>query len=111
MSDDPELWLAQADPRKLAIWQAFYRVEPWGNDQHSQAMTSAMVSGVMAITAAGLGGKFSPQNESDFMPADWAYSRPSGRLKRPSVATRKKQIELLKSVFPKAAGRDNGNIT
>lgn len=68
---DPESWLDSVSPRTLALWQAFYRIEPWGRDYERDAILSMMVSQVSSFIAAGNGAKVKPIPMADFMPAEW----------------------------------------
>lgn len=69
--DDPEAWLDTVSPRTLAIWSAFYRVEPWGNEYERSAGVAALISAQTAMIAATVAQKMTPQPVSDFMPSNW----------------------------------------
>lgn len=69
--DDPEQWLHEASSRKLAFWEAFFRVEPFGCDWERDAIQSMLLSHLMITVAATAGGKGKPQKLEDFMPVVW----------------------------------------
>ena len=69
--DDPEQWLHEASSRKVAFWEAFFRVEPFGCDWERHAVQSTLLSCLMSTVAATAGGKAKPQKIEDFMPGVW----------------------------------------
>jgi len=75
--DDPEQWLHEASSRKVAFWEAFFRVEPFGCDWERDAIKSTLLSCLMMTVAATAGGKGKPQKLEDFMPAIWEGARKS----------------------------------
>jgi len=67
--DDPEQWLHEATSRKLAIWEAYYKVEPWGSEWERSAMVTASVTNTVAACH---GVKKKDMSDlQDYMPADW----------------------------------------
>lgn len=69
--DDPEQWLHEASSRKLAFWEAFFKVEPFGCEWERHAIQSTLLSCLMVTVAATAGGKGKPQKLEDFMPGSW----------------------------------------
>ena len=101
--DDPEQWLQTASERKLTLWRAFYRLEPWGAEFHRSATQSAMTSGVMAMIAAGQGQKVEMRSMEDFMPSDWADAeKRKQKKKRPNTG---KVLGLFAKLAPTANKR------
>jgi len=69
--DDPEAWLDTVPERVLALWAAFYRVEPWGNGYERTAAISSLLSANLAMAAASCGSEMTIQPTGDFMPSNW----------------------------------------
>ena len=73
--DDPEAWLDSVDERTIAIWEAYYQIEPFGNQWQQTASLLSMLSVSQALQAATGGHKMKPLPPIDFMPHDslgWA---------------------------------------
>lgn len=85
--DDPERWLHEATPRKVAFWEAFFRVEPWGNEQFRGAVVSAQLDALRATVAATVGSKSKVASVADFMPHDWAERPPKVRVDSKAIRT------------------------
>ena len=100
--DDPEQWLEETTPRKLAIWQAFYRVEPWGNDYERSAVTNALLNAVLAMIGATNGQEIKTHGIDDYMPGDWTHRKKPVRLGRKAVQASKNAMAAL---FPTARQR------
>ena len=83
--DDPEQWLHEASPRKVAFWDAFFRVEPWGNDHYRSALTLAQLDALRATVAATVGSKSKVASVADFMPSNWAERPPKVRVDNDSI--------------------------
>ena len=75
--DDPEQWLHEASSRKVAFWEAFFRVEPFGCEWERDAIKSTLLSCLMVTVAATAGGKGKPQKLEDFMPGAWEGAKKS----------------------------------
>ena len=69
--DDPEAWLDTATERQLALWKAFYRLEPWGAEMHRSASTNTLLTSVLSMMAASHGQQLESSEMKDFMPSDW----------------------------------------
>jgi hypothetical protein len=102
--DDPEQWLHECTPRKLAIWQAFYRFEPWGADMEQAANMQTQISGLIAMYASAHGADAKPQPITDFMPADWEGAR-KPKPKKPKRKAIQAAKAICQSLFPSAAKR------
>jgi hypothetical protein len=76
--DDPEQWLHEATERKLATWEAFFHVEPWGCDWERSAMQTQHICNTIAASHGVK--KDNLYKLSDFMPSNW-----SGRKKAKQV--------------------------
>lgn len=77
--DDPEQWLHQADPRKVAFWLAFYQLEPWGNDYYRDSVHSMQLDALRATVAAPYmhkRKKIEIASVDDFMPSVWRSPKP-----------------------------------
>lgn len=85
--DDPEAWLETATERQLALWKAFYRLEPWGAEFHRSATTQSLLSGLLSMTAAANGGKLECREFAEYMPSDWIDLSKSSKSKGLSVDT------------------------
>ena len=95
--DDPEAWLETVPAKTLALWSAFYRVEPWGNDYEQMAVQSSLITMQTAMIAATNGAEFNPRDVADFMPANWADRKPKNRgvVDRESIKQSRKQLEAM----------------
>lgn len=78
--DDPEQWLHEATDRKIAIWEAFFQVEPWGCEWERTAIIASAISN----TTAAVHGvkKENLYKLQDFMPIGWAGRKPSNKGKK-----------------------------
>jgi hypothetical protein len=83
--DDPWQWLHEAEPEKVALWEAFYKVEPFGSEWEQSAMVAQSLTHVISATA----GVRSKSKLGDFMPDAW-----DGNKKR--VATRDETVKNFK---------------
>lgn len=101
--DDPEKWLHEAHPRKVAFWQAFFKVEPFGCDWERSALHSAQLSALTATVAATAGAKMKPQDIDAFMPTEWAFAKRN----RP-VTVDSQSIAKFQS-WAQGYGKKNGN--
>ena len=100
--DNPVAWLENIEPQTLAIWRAFYRVEPWGSEMERSAEQSSLTSLVLSMVAAGNGVEIKPQQVDDFMPGDWVppYSPLTNRRKPKRIGHVEGSRMLCESVFP-----------
>ncbi|QDV86915.1 phage tail assembly protein T [Stieleria magnilauensis] len=97
--DDPEAWLDSASERQLALWQAFYRIEPWGAEFHRSATQASLASAAISMAAAANGQKIEIQEFGSFMPSDWIGE--SKRKKRTKQAVNQ-SVKALSGMFPTA---------
>lgn len=68
--DDPEAWLDRVDQRTFDLWQAYYQIEPFGNEWAQTASTLSMISGMQSLIASANGQKMKVVEPLDFMPPD-----------------------------------------
>lgn len=61
----------QVSPRTLALWEAFYRVEPWGDDYARSAIQSQLTDSLTSVVAASYGVERKHLAMKDFMPGNW----------------------------------------
>lgn len=94
--DDPEAWLATVSQRTLAVWEAFYMLEPWGQDYQRDAIISAQLSALSCSVAASHGAKQKPIPVQDFMPANWH---------RPPVQANENSIKAAEKAFAAKWGK------
>jgi hypothetical protein len=71
--DDPEKWLANADKRVVKTWEAYWRLEPWGQPWHRHASMMMMLNAIYAMVVSWIGGdaKKCQRKFADWMPGDW----------------------------------------
>ena len=62
-------WLHEATPQKVAIWEAFFKLEPWGCDWERTATLAQAVSNTVAA-CHGVKRK-NLYKLADFMPMSW----------------------------------------
>lgn len=100
--DDPIAWLENIEPQTLAIWRAFYRVEPWGSEMERSAEQSSITSMLLSMMAAGNGVEVAPREVKDFMPGDWvsAYEPLTKRRESKKINQVEGSRMLCASVFP-----------
>jgi len=67
--------LHDSEPEKVALWEAFYKIEPFGNEWER----SAMVANTVATMVAASAGVKSKSQLSDFMPDNWDGRRSKKR--------------------------------
>jgi len=76
-------WLHEASPEKLATWDAFFKIEPWGCDWERTAVVAQTVSNTVAACH---GVKYkSLYKLSDFMPTSWFGRRKSKQTNVQSI--------------------------
>jgi hypothetical protein len=68
--EDPEAWLDRISYRTLAIWEAYSRIEPFGNDWQQTAAVLSMLSVQQSMIAATAGQKMTALSPIDFLPSD-----------------------------------------
>ena len=102
--DDPEGWLETVTSRQLALWKAFYQLEPWGADFERSAAQSALLSGQISMMAAGYGQQIESQGLEDFMPSDWANATKKQKPRRKRMSP-KRVGAMFASMFPTADKR------
>lgn len=75
---EPEQWLAEVDETTFRHWEAFYRLEPWGDEQLLLARLVNLVSILLASKAGKDGEDFIIKLE-ELMPYNWAW-RPQRKV-------------------------------
>ena len=100
-SDDPEQWLHTASERQLAVWQAFYKIEPFGAEFHRSAAQSSLLSQLIAYFAASVGCEEQASPMQDFMPSDWIDAKKRRKRKKlsPDESVRRAE-KVIASVVP-----------
>lgn len=68
---NPREWLEAISEEDLARWKAFDQLEPIGRSYEQSAMICMVVDWLMAMVAAGNGGKYVPRPFKAWMPGDW----------------------------------------
>lgn len=56
----------------LALWQAFFAVEPWGQEYERHAVTASLLSAIKAQIAATAGVRDKVIPFAEFMPGSWS---------------------------------------
>jgi hypothetical protein len=98
--DDPERWLANADPRVVRTWMAYWQLEPWGMPWHKHAsmmmFLQAMCSTIVGMWASKASKAPKPEMQ-DWMPSDWS----------PDPKAKPSQLEIAEKMdaFVKATSR------
>jgi hypothetical protein len=69
---EPEEWLAGIDEATYSKWEAYYRLEPWGDEQFLLARLISLVSLLVASKAGDKAEDFVIKLE-DLMPYNWAF--------------------------------------
>lgn len=103
--DDPEEWLEHVSPRTLALWEAFYRFEPWGADYERSAMQMHLADANMSMLAATVGQKRKTLLLKDFMPRDWAGHTPLPSTKPKGRKQLRAAQQICAAMFPTADKR------
>jgi len=99
--DDPEAWLDRAPQRVVAVWRAFYRLEPWGNDYQRHAVEASLLSRINATIGASFGAKLKPLSFADLMPQEW--DRPE------AIEVDSASIKQAQAAIAAKWGKKNGN--
>jgi hypothetical protein len=81
--DNPEQWLHESSPRKIAIWEAFFRVEPWGSDWERTAIMTQVISNTIAA-CHGVKSK-NHYKLADFMPSNWFGRKQRRQVDKQSI--------------------------
>jgi hypothetical protein len=80
--DDPRAWLDATPDDVVGLWDAFYRLEPWGGeyqrhaDQMEIAEAAFALQANMAIPKNRQDLKFKPRQRKRFFPANYAGELP-----------------------------------
>lgn len=90
LSVEPEQWLADVDEQTFRQWEAYYRLEPWGDEQLMLARLINLVSVLLASKAGDKAEDVIIKME-DLMPYNWAWRR-------------EKKVEDIQTVEQKLAG-------
>jgi len=80
--DDPEQWLHEASSRKIAFWDAFFQVEPYGNEWYRDAVQCTLLSNLIATVAATVGAKVKPSEVNTFMPMSYYENNKKVQIKK-----------------------------
>lgn len=92
--DDPERWLHETPKRVVDLWQAYWRLEPWGLPWHRHATWMQMLDRIYGAIVTWFGGKHESTDFADFMPADWI--KPKQKKKRGSL---RQDLAILKAMY------------
>ena len=98
--DDPEMWLATKPKRVVALWEAYWRLEPWGLPWHRAAGSVMKLDQILEVIlswATGGKSKYKARQFKHWMPGDWADSseRPEKRM------TLKEQLDIVAKAYSK----------
>lgn len=74
---EPDEWLRGIDQDTLDNWSAFYRLEPWGDEQLTLARIASYLSMLIAMKA----GSEDFDKVQDFMPSNWFYRQKDELIK------------------------------
>lgn len=69
---EPEEWLASIDEETFRNWEAYYRLEPWGDEQ---LLLARVVNQLSLLVAAKFGKDDVVIKVQDLMPGDWAWRK------------------------------------
>lgn len=79
---NPIEWLEEQSHESLALWEAFYRTEPWGDEYQRWALQAQLLDESVSMSAAKAGVKRKPHQMKDFMPAEWiGHKRTKRKIK------------------------------
>jgi len=106
--DDPEAWLDRAPQRVVAIWRAFYRLEPWGNDYQRHAVEASLLSRINATIGASFGAKLKPLSFADLMPQEWDRTE-AIEVNEASIEVDDASIKQAQAAMAAKWGKKNGN--
>lgn len=99
--DDPEQWLESQPERVLAVWEAYWKLEPWGLDWERHSRQMELMDHLLASTInphLPKEDRYKAHGYDYFMPMD--YVKP--KKKRKSIA---QQL----NAFAAALGLKSGN--
>ena len=85
--DDPVRWLDRTRPETLALWEAYYRYEPFGDEWLKHAQQCSVISNVTSMVAASVGVKSKPPALSTFMPESWIGNKSNKKKRKASIAS------------------------
>jgi chromatin segregation and condensation protein Rec8/ScpA/Scc1 (kleisin family) len=89
--DDPLAWFDSLDDDVANLWDAYHRLEPFGNPYHRHAAEMEVLETMLAkllnrdIPSERSDLRYEPRKRRDFMPADYAGERPKRRVKQADV--------------------------
>ena len=77
--DDPEAWLDSVPDRVLRVWEAYWRVEPWGVEWERHSRMMVLLDAIYAATVNPNLPKHKRhdiRSEDSFMPVDYLRDKP-----------------------------------
>jgi hypothetical protein len=84
--DDPMAWLDSLPDDVLTLWDAYYRLEPWGGEYHRHAAEMEVLETILAYVVnrhvTEKSKVYKPRSRADFMPAGYAGERPKKKPKQ-----------------------------
>lgn len=97
--DDPEKWLASKPRRVIELWEAYWRLEPWGLEWHRSSALMTMMDSIRVMFVRWLCGgksKIEPKPFSHWMPGDWADDANPVPTKKLTI---KEQLDIVAAAF------------
>lgn len=77
--------------RVLELWTAYYRLEPWGDEQYAASRLASMVSNLLASKCTEENASKVFKQEWELMPWNWV-GRPDAIEQPDSIATFEKTV-------------------
>lgn len=71
--DDPLTWLETVDDEVFATWEAYYRLEPFGDERFLLARIVSLLSMLMATKLSADDASKVVAEVKDLMPSDWVW--------------------------------------
>ena len=89
--DDPLAWFDSLDDEVANLWDAYHRLEPFGNPYHRHAAEMEVLETILAkllnrdIPSEKADLRYEPRKRRDFMPANYAGEQPKRKAKQADV--------------------------
>ena len=95
--DDPRRWLNSVDDELVDLWEAYYRMEPFGNSWLQTAVVCQTQSVTSSYVAASCGAKVKPTEWKHFMPT--TFKQPKSDKPKRRMMSGEEAFAMLKARF------------